>query len=144
MVHNAFDQIEQSEPNEDRAYDELRRPVEVRLVGYAPEPNQTDQHENVGTGVKQTIEHRIQLQVFNCQMGIDSFYRKPPACGHVVPLEELMQDNAVKKTTNSQTEEDSGSSRKMPSWYRLVHRHREPFQGGGVKVEPIGQGLVPH
>jgi hypothetical protein len=64
----------------------------ANLVGAAPENEEAQRYKDVCACVEETIEERIQFQVFDRRRGI------PGAGRHMMPLEHLTEDNAVKKT----------------------------------------------
>ena len=60
-----------------------------------PQDEQAGDHEDVGGAVKDTVPARIELQILD---RIDRI----PAAQHVMPLQELMQHDAVEQPTQAQ------------------------------------------
>jgi hypothetical protein len=61
-------------------------------VRRAPKEEQADQNEKVCRTVKDAVPSRVEFQVFD---GVDLI----PTAEHVVPLQHLMQHDAIEETT---------------------------------------------
>ena len=82
----------------------------------APECEKTSQHENISQGMENAVPAGIELQILDSVGWI-------PAAQHVVPLQNLMQHNAVEKTSQAEAEEDAGRDREEARWLsRIEHR----------------------
>ena len=72
----------------------------------APQDVEPQPREDVSAGVKEAVPKRVDLQVLN------TLRRVARACQHVMPLKELMQDDAIKEPAQTQSEQDAGGNRK--------------------------------
>lgn len=105
VVDKAFDHVECTEANQHRADKEFVRPVEVASVRVPPKDEQAGHDEKVGAAVKDTIPEGIEFKVFD---GVDGI----PTAEHVVPLQNLVQNDSVEKTAKAQTKQNSGQGGK--------------------------------
>jgi hypothetical protein len=91
MIDDSFDQVEQTEADQERAGEQLGRPSYVPATGRPPQNPQPDRDEDVGGRVKKALPEGVDLQIFDAGGGI--------ACvgQHMVPLQDLMHDDAVEE-----------------------------------------------
>jgi len=76
-------------------------------LGTAPEHKQPRDHKQICGAVEDAVPKRVELEVLDRVLGI-------PAAQHVVPLQELVQHDAVEKAAESQPEEHARRLGKMP------------------------------
>lgn len=81
------------------------RPAQVAPVRAAPEPEEADHHEDVGGAVEDAIPARVAFQVLD---GGD----RVPAAQHVIPLQHLMQDDAIEEPAEPEAEQHAGGEGK--------------------------------
>ncbi len=105
MVGQAFDQVEQSEAQQDRADQAASGPVHRASAHRAPDHHQGGQHEAVGGHVEDAVPKRVDLQV------VHAVGRKAGAADHVVPLQHLVQHDAVEEAAQAQAEQDAAGKR---------------------------------
>ncbi|HUQ76790.1 MAG TPA: hypothetical protein VM183_18875 [Burkholderiales bacterium] len=115
MVDDPFDQVEDSETHQHRPDQQSGRPAHVHAVRMAPKDRQPEHHEQVRAGMKETVEERIELEISDAVRGVTR------ARHHVMPLQHLVQDDAVEKTAQAEPEQDAGRSGKVALLSALVH-----------------------
>ena len=86
MVDDPFDQVEQTEADQERAGEQLGRPSDVPATGLPPQNHQPHPDEDVRGRVEQAIPEGVDLQVLDAGRGIARVGQ------HMVPLQDLMQD----------------------------------------------------
>jgi hypothetical protein len=102
VVDDAFDQVEDAEAHEDAPHQELTQPAEMGPTGRPPQDDQAEHDEHVRGRVEQPVPERVDLEVSTLVGG------KPGARQHVMPLQDLVQDDAVEQAAQAQSKEDAG------------------------------------
>jgi hypothetical protein len=117
VVDDALDEVEEAEAHQHRARQQLPRPAHMGAVRPSPQHDQAEQDEDVGSGMKEPVPERVDLQVRH------AVGRITRAGEHVVPLEHLMQHDAVEEAAEAKAEQDSGRDRELPVLAsRIAHR----------------------
>ena len=86
-------------------------------VRRAPKQEQTDQNKKVWRAVKDAVPSRVEFQVLD---GVDGV----PTAEHVMPLQHLMQHDAIEETAQSEAEENARRNRKMAASGNGGYGHR--------------------
>jgi hypothetical protein len=76
----------------------------------SPENEEASDHEEVGRTVKNTVPEGVELEV------LDGVHRIP-AAQHVMPLQHLMQNDAVEEAPEPQAQEYPGRSGKFSVFF---------------------------
>ena len=116
MVDQAFDDVEQAPPQQQRPDQQLTGPQKMPGMCIPPKQEKAKHHENVGCTVEEAIPSGVQFQVGQIGDGI-------PATEHMMPLEHLVQHDPVEEAAQPKAKQDAGKSGK--TWRRLhyVHGH---------------------
>lgn len=107
MVDGALDQVEAAKPDEEGTGHKLCRPKQGSPPPPAPQNDQAQHDENVCAHMEEAVKERIQSQVFQAVRW------KACAAQHVMPLQHLMQNDAVEEAPETEAEEDSGCGGKL-------------------------------
>jgi dipeptidyl aminopeptidase/acylaminoacyl peptidase len=120
MVDQALDGVEET-PADEHAADERRGPA--LLV-----PRPVRRHQDEHAGDRDDPRRRVEDAVAQCvQLQVLQRVRWRRSADHVVPLEDLMEDDAVEESTQSDSEEDGGDDEPRPAWLAVdVHRRSSP------------------
>src|SRR3954467_11770329 len=102
MVDGALTHIEQTEAYQESAEEQLARPAEMGAPCGPPEKSQPNGDEHVGERLKEPVPERVDLQV------LEAVGRIAGSRDHMVPLQQLMQDDPVEKAAETEAEEDAG------------------------------------
>ena len=108
MVDHALNHIENAEADQHRPGEEFPGPPEMRPMRGTPERDQSEHDEDVGRGVEEPVEEGVDLQVLDAVRWIAG------ARDHVMPLEHLVQHDAVEEPPEAQAEEDAGRDGELP------------------------------
>src|SRR5215218_4325250 len=101
-------------------------------AGGSPKKDQSGYHEDVCARVEEAVQERVELQVLN------RVWRVPSASHHMMPLEDLLEHDAVEEPAKTEAEQDASRSRKR-SIFRIDHAHetgRSPVTGPAYIVSP--------
>jgi hypothetical protein len=101
VIDDTFHQVEDAEAHEDATHQELTRPTDVGPARRPPEDDQAKHDEDVSDRVEEPVPQRIDLEVFDAGRWISG------ARQHVMPLQDLVQDDAVEKAAQAQSKEDA-------------------------------------
>ena len=141
VVDHSLHHIEEAEADQQRANQKPGRPIKMPPVGGTPEHGQADHHEDLGADVEEAVEKRVKLEVF------DTVCREAGTGHHVMPLQDLMQDDAVEEAAEAKAEEDAGGDREPPLGIsRVMFNHGQTTRieapsssgGGDIAKEPAG------
>src|SRR4051812_49835482 len=121
VIDNTFNSVETSKTEQHCPDQELRRPVEMPAVRRPPKEEQADQNEKICRTVKDAVPSRVEFQVLD---GVDG----KPTAEHVMPLQHLMQHDAIEETAQPEAEEYACRNRKMSACGRggFCHPDRPP------------------
>jgi hypothetical protein len=106
VVDRALHEVEEPEAEEDRARQELARPADMRVPPGAPEDHEARDGEDVGAGVEDAVPEGVDLQV------LDGVRRIARARDEMVPLQQLVQHDAVEEPAEAEAQQDAGGDRK--------------------------------
>jgi hypothetical protein len=102
MIDDALHHIEDSETDQYRADQHFARPGHMRLKCPARQDHHTNCCKQIRGDMKKTIPHDIEFQ-------ISKIVRRVACAGqHMMPLQDLMQDNPIKEAAKSQPKKYSG------------------------------------
>lgn len=101
MVDQAFDKVEDPKTYQESAHHHLAGPPEMGLAGRPPKHHKAKRDENIRTGVENAVPKRVELEV------LDGVGRVPGAGQHVMPLQNLMQNDPVEKPAEAKSEQNS-------------------------------------
>jgi hypothetical protein len=100
VVDGAFNEIEQSPTEEHRAYEAFGGEDHAMFGDCSPEKDHADECSGPGEGVEHAVPKHIHLEILDAGFG-------QPGGEHGVKLENLVEENAVEKTTEADAEEDA-------------------------------------
>jgi len=109
VIHDSFDGVENAKAQQHGPGEQLIRPLQMMAMSCPPKREEARQHEQIRHTVKNAVPAGIELQVFDCVGWV-------PAAQHVMPLKDLMQHNAIEKSSQAEAEKDAGSERKLQPW----------------------------
>jgi hypothetical protein len=104
MIHNTFHRVENAKAKQHGAGEKLCRPKEMRPLCGAPEQEQSHQHEDIGRAVEDTVPKRVEPHVLDRVHGV-------PTAEHMMPLQNLVKNDPVKKPAEPEPEEHSCGGR---------------------------------
>src|SRR5688572_12660774 len=108
MVDGSLNQIENAKTHQHTACKQFSGPPQMAAVRGAPQQDETEHHKYVRRGVEDAVKQGIEFKIGN---GVGRISR---ACHHVMPLQNLVQDNPVEKPSQAKAEENSSRGRKPP------------------------------
>ena len=88
-------------------------------MGMAPKNHQACSNEDIRARMEKTIEQGVDPQV------LDGVWGEASACHHVMPLQDLVQDDAVKEAAEPKAEKYPRRCWKVP--LLLLAAHYDPF-----------------
>ena len=106
----------------------------VWLGKAAPEEKQTGQGEEVGCGVKEPVAERVRFQTGDRGGGVGV-----DVAHHVMPLQDLVEHDAVEEAANPQSEQDAARGEHGRSRSFVVRPSHSPRVHG--PLAPLGHGL---
>src|SRR4051812_17285925 len=109
MVDQAFDGVEEAPADEHAADERGRAAFLVPRPVRRHQNEHADDRDDPGGRMEDAVTERVQLQV------LDGIGRHRSA-DHVVPLEDLMQDDAVEESTEPDAQEDGGDDEPRAAW----------------------------
>ena len=101
VVHEAFDHVEEPKAHQKASHEHLARPPEVNPMRRSPQKHQSNYNKNISGRMEQAVKQGIEFKVFQAVRWITG------TCRHVVPLQNLVQHDAVEKSSQTQTQEDT-------------------------------------
>src|SRR5829696_2184743 len=103
MVDDAFDEVEHAPADEHPA--EERAPVDgpPPLAGAVPEDVETRRHRHPRRGVEEAVRERVRLEAGDGRRGILALARE-----HVMPLEDLVENDPVNEPAKPDSEQNPG------------------------------------
>lgn len=102
VIDDAFNEVEAASAHQEQANEEPSRPRGMRLACSTPEQEKPRDGCHVRKGMEDAIPERIHLQAR------DRIGRVIPLAGqHVMPLQDLVQDNAIKEPAKPDTQEQT-------------------------------------
>jgi hypothetical protein len=126
MVDDPLDRVEEAEADEEGAGQHPVRPGEVLPVRGAPEDEEPGDDEEVGRRVEEAVPEGVELEAL--EVG-----DRVPAAQHVVPLQHLVQHDAVEEAAEAEAEEDACRDREAAPRGIGFHDRPPPF-ARGVRV----------
>ena len=100
VVHHPLNEVEDAPSEQESAGQQLAGPGEVPPMGRAPQDEQPDNDEDIGAAVEQPVPKGVELQVAESVNWI-------PTAQHMVPLEHLVQDDAIEEAAKAKAEQDT-------------------------------------
>lgn len=99
-----------------------------------PEHGGPDEKEDHGRHMKEAISEGVQLKAVNCRRGAAPFARE-----HVMPLEDLVEDNSIEQSAEPNPQENPGRrDRVAPSLRpRCAHAAVYPRRARANKLRPL-------
>src|SRR5688572_16641110 len=101
MIDEALNQIEDTEPHQNAGGEKLSRPADVVPPRVAPKNIEASGGEQIRAHVEDAVPEHVDLQIADAVGGITR------ARQHVVPLEHLMEQDAVEEASEPQSEQDT-------------------------------------
>ncbi len=101
VVDDPLDEVEEPPAEQQRAAERTARPRNVRTTRGAPQHRHSGGHEDPCGGVKKPVPHHVDLHRYEVD-GHD------PGGQHVVPLQDLVEDDAVDESAEPDTQEHAG------------------------------------
>jgi hypothetical protein len=111
VIDRSLDQVEGAETDQKAATHKPGRPEPMASPPTAPQHDQAQHDEDVCGHMEDAVEERIQSEIFEAVGG------KACAAQHVMPLQHLMQNDAVEEAPEPQAEEDPGRSGKFSVFF---------------------------
>ena len=99
MIDNAFRNVENPKPHQHGTGKQLARPAHVTSMRSFPQLDQSQEDENICTQVKNAVPEGVQFEIGNTGRGITA------AREHMIPLENLMQNNPIEEAAQPKSEQ---------------------------------------
>jgi hypothetical protein len=101
VVDETFCQVEDPKAHQYRAGEQLTRPAHVHSVSGAPQNDETKYDEYVSARMKEAVPERIDFKILHVVRRVSG------AGNHVVPLKQLVQNDAIEEAAQTQAEQNS-------------------------------------
>ncbi len=109
VVDDSLDEVEESLTDKLPADEGPGRPRAVRRPYRLPEEHQSGNRKEIGCGVEETVAQRVDLK-----SGHGGDRVAGDVADHMVPLEKLMQHNAIEAPTQAKTEQEPHGRKAAP------------------------------
>ena len=98
----------------------------MRPMRGTPQRDQSKHDEDVGRGMEEPVEESVDLEVLH------AVRRIPSARDHVMPLEHLVQHDAVEESAEAESEKDAGRDGELPQGSREGRPRADGSLAGNV------------
>jgi hypothetical protein len=108
-------QIESTKANEHGGGKQFPRPSIVHFAGRSPQNDEAEGSEDIGAHMENTVPENVDFQIAH------RIARVAGAGQHVVPLQYLVQIDAIKEAAQTQAEKDTNRDRESLESLRISH-----------------------